>query len=82
MEFEKKKNEIHESYGKKIQNLKGKFGMSGVDFIDEHLQSTSSGLVSGQEYRKKKEQIELVRADEEQRMIEKEKEEEIRERLQ
>ena len=37
MEFEKKKNLIEESYGKKIQNLQKKFGASGVDFFDEHL---------------------------------------------
>lgn len=54
MEFEKKKNEIEQAYAKKIKNLKNKFGTGGIDFIEEHLQSTNitsggGGLISNQE---------------------------------
>jgi hypothetical protein len=37
MEFEKKKNQISENYGKKIKNLNNKFGNSNVDFYEECL---------------------------------------------
>jgi len=37
MEFEKKKNEIEQSYCKSIKNLSNKFGTGGIDFIEEHL---------------------------------------------
>ena len=37
MEFEKKKNEIEQSYCRSIKNLSNKFGTGGIDFIEEHL---------------------------------------------
>ena len=46
MDFEKKKLDIESSYGKKIQNLSNKFGTGGVDFVEEHLKSSTSGLIS------------------------------------
>ena len=80
MEFEKKKCEIQETYGKKIENLQNKFGVGGVDFIEEHLQSSAAGLVTGKEYKQKKEQIELVIAEQQEKLIEQLKNEEIRKR--
>lgn len=53
MEFEKKKNEIEEAFGRKILNLNSKFGTGGVDFVEEHKQSSDvvkgGGLISKQE---------------------------------
>ena len=81
MEFEKKKIEIEQAYNKKIQDLKSKFGNGGVDFIEEHLQSTTAGLVSNKDFKKKKEkEIELVIAEEEQKRIEQEKDAELNKR--
>jgi hypothetical protein len=57
--------------------LKHKFGNGGVDFIEEHLSSTK-GLVSINELKQKKDKIELVIAEEEQKRFEKEKDEEIK----
>ncbi|CDW71086.1 protein fam50 homolog [Stylonychia lemnae] len=84
MEFEKKKNEIEQSYGKSIKNLSNKFGIGGIDFIEEHLQSTNikagGGLISNQELKQKKQQIELVIVDEQAKKIEEEKQNELNRR--
>lgn len=76
-EFEKKKSEIEQNFGKKIENLKSKFGNGGVDFIEEHLQSSTAGLITNQQFKLKKEHIELSIAQEEERLIEKEKQDEM-----
>lgn len=44
-----------------------------MDFIEEHLQSTGAaggvGLVSNEEYRQRKERVELTIAEEEEKLI-------------
>lgn len=82
MEFERKKNEIEQNYHKEIKNLNQKFGFSGVDFIEEHLQTSASGLVSRKDLKKKNEQIELLITKEEEKLLEKEKDEEVNKRMQ
>lgn len=56
-----------------VGNLKSKFGAGGVDFIEEHLQSTGVaggiGLVTNQEYKQRKERVELTIAEEEQKLL-------------
>ncbi len=69
MEFEKKKNQIQETYGKKIKNLNNKFGNSNVDFYEEHLQNSTSGLFSNSEFKQKKDQLELFIVNEQQKEI-------------
>ena len=58
-----------------VQNLQNKFGTAGVDFIEEHLQSTGAaggvGLVSNEELRARRERIELTIAEEEERLLKK-----------
>lgn len=84
MDFEKKKIEIEEAYGRQIKNLNKKFGTGGIDFIEEHLQSTNikvgGGLISKEELRQNKDQIELVIVDEQAKKLEEEKEQELNRR--
>ena len=72
-EFEKLKTELQQSQAPKVKTLQTKFGSGVVDFIEEHLQSTGAaggvGLVTNQEYRKRKERVELTIAEEEEKFI-------------
>jgi|LauGreDrversion4_2_1035121.scaffolds.fasta_scaffold1039321_1 hypothetical protein len=56
-----------------MHTLGSKFGTGGLDFIEEHLQSTGAaggvGLVSKQEYKMRRERVELAIAQEEEKMI-------------
>jgi hypothetical protein len=70
MEFEKKKDEITREYGKSIKKLDNKFGNSGIDFLEEHLQNAASGLVSSKDYKQKQERIELIIADQAEKLLE------------
>ena len=56
-----------------MSSLGSKFGTGGLDFIEEHLQSTGAaggvGLVSKQEYKMRRERVELAIAEEEEKMV-------------
>ena len=56
-----------------MSTLGAKFGTGGLDFIEEHLQSTGAtggvGLVTKQEYRMRRERMELAIAEEEEKMV-------------
>ena len=56
-----------------MSSLGSKFGTGGLDFIEEHLQSTGAaggvGLVSKQEYKMRRERVELAIAEEEEKLV-------------
>lgn len=67
-----------------IKNLNTKFGTGGIDFIEEHLQSTNikvgGGLISNKELKQNKEQIELVIAEEHAKRVAEENAKELNKR--
>ena len=73
MEFERKKTDQQKLEATKVKTLSTKFGTGGIDFIEEHLQSTGVaggvGLVTNQEYKKRKERVELTIAEEEEKLM-------------
>jgi hypothetical protein len=76
-DFERKNTEITQSQATKVASLQAKFGTGGtMDFIEEHLQSTGVaggvGLVTHSEYLMRKERLELTIAEEEEKMVRKE----------
>ena len=57
-----------------MKTLTSKFGTGGVDFIEEHLQSAGIagggvGLVTNEQYKLRKERVELTIAEEEEKLI-------------
>lgn len=73
---------MQQSQATKVQTLASKFGKGGVDFIEEHLQSTGVaggvGLVTNEEFRQRKERVELTIAEEEEKLLQAAKNEQTR----
>ena len=64
-EFEKKKSEIETEYSRKIKSLNSKFDGGTNDVFEERFRNQTVGLVSSKDFKKRREHLDLLNAEEE-----------------